>query len=813
MSKYRIAKLIVDNKCKETDRIYSYAIPRGVSVEIGHRVIVPFGRGNKKMGGYVIGLTNTIDFDESKLKNIIKLAESEPLLPPYIIELAKWIREKYLCYYIEAIHAALPANVRIKTTFYYEMISDSKKELLEQGHIEPVIDILEFIESKGGIATKEELRDCFNDNFLDNSLRKLIKCKILRRKQSIKKKESKKYEKLIYLNTDIYKNIKIAPNAKKQLLALEIIKNNPGISASKILKEYNISTYVINSLLSKRAIKIEEVEVYRLSQEKPSKEQINTLTQEQVYAIKAISENFESNCHVLLHGVTGSGKTEIYLKLIEKEISQGRQGIVLVPEISLTPQMIRRFLARFGDVVAVIHSGLSDGEKYDEWRRIRENKASVVVGARSAIFAPFRNLGIIIIDEEHEHTYKSEIRPKYDAREIAIRRCFNEGCNLLLGSATPSIETFYKAENRIDNFRLVSLKNRVNYRPMPEIEIVDMRKELKKGNRSIFSSKLQKNILEKLEANEQIILFLNRRGYSTFVSCRNCGYVVKCPHCNISLTYHSKGNYLSCHYCGHSADNPKLCPNCGSKYIKYFGIGTQKVENEFKSNFGNIDVLRMDADTTTRKNSHKKILDKFGNLESNVLIGTQMIGKGHDFPNVTLVGIISSDTYLNMPDFRAAEKTFQMLTQAGGRAGRAALPGQVVIQTYTPNHYSLIHAKSHDYVGFYNDEIKLREEMFYPPFSYIGNIIFSGFNEQLVRKAAIRGGEILKAYIKNVNNNIEVWKPTKAPLSKIRNKYRWQIILKSKDEIQLMSVLKKFNELDFGKTVLVGMDINPINML
>lgn len=807
----KIAEVVVDNKCKETDMIYSYGIPPDLAIEIGHRVIVPFGRGDKKIAGYILGFKDNIDFDKRKLKYIIKLAESKPLIPSNIIKLTKWMRDKYLCYYIEAVHAVIPANIRIKTSYYYKIANmEDVDEIMKDANYNQLKDLLQFIIDNDGIASKEELRDNFNDNYLENALRKLLKNKILLKKQTIKKTESKKIEKQLFIDVLNSNNIQISANAKKQILALDIIKNNPGISTVEIQRKYEIDNSVIRRLIEKKAIFVKEKILYRFKHEEVNIEKINELTNDQKIALSEICYNFQNNRHVLLHGVTGSGKTEIYLKLIENEISKGRDGIVLVPEISLTPQMIRRFVSRFGDIVAVIHSGLSEGEKYDEWRRIKSGEAKVVIGARSAIFAPFANLGIIIIDEEHEHTYKSEIKPKYDAREVAIKRCEIDGCKLLLGSATPSLESYYKAEKRLFNYSLVSIKSRVNSLPMPKVKVIDMREELKEGNKSIFSKNLHESIIEKLELKEQIILFLNRRGYSTFVSCRSCGYVLKCPNCNISLTYHFKGNYLSCHYCGYSTENPKKCPSCGSHYIKYFGIGTQKVENEFKNVFGNIKILRMDADTTTKKDSHKKILEKYRNREADILIGTQMIGKGHDFPNVTLVGIISSDTYLNIPDFRSSEKTFQMITQAAGRAGRAGLPGIVYIQTYSPEHYSIIYAKSHDYVGFYNDEIKLRKELNYPPFAYIGNIVFSGYNKQTVAKTAKSSENILHSY---GMEDIEIWNATEAPLSKIKNNFRWQIIMKSKKEDNLRNILKRFNQLTFDKDVFVSMDINPINML
>lgn len=809
----KIAQIVVDNKCKETDRIYSYLIPEGMDLKVGHRVIVPFGRANKKIAGYVVGIKNNCDLEVKRLKSIANLTCDEIFLSSSMLKIIWWMREKYLCYYIEAIHGALPASIRIKNTYLYELDKDFRDmDLLREGNPEVVMDVLEFIAENGGSVSKEELRDNFNDNLLENAIRKLTKLGAIKRHQKLKAQESIKYESFIYPG-DI-KDVRINSNAKKQRMLMDLVISNPGICTTSLQREYSIGKQIVESLLDKGYIRLKKKEVYRLMSEHILPEDKKVLTEEQKRAVKEIREHFKEGRHILLHGVTGSGKTEIYLELIEEELKKGKQGIILVPEISLTPQMIRRFTGRFGSTVAVLHSGLSDGEKYDEWRRIAEGKANVVIGARSAIFAPFQRLGIIIIDEEHENTYKSESRPKYDAREVAMKRSEIEGASLLLGSATPSIESFYKAANNLNNMSLVSINIRVNNRNMPDMKIVDMREELKAGNKSIFSCILSEEIKTSLVKKDQIILFLNRRGYSTFVSCRSCGYVAKCPNCNISLTYHAKGNYLSCHYCGFSRSNPKECPSCKSKYIKYFGIGTQRVEKEFKDTYGEIKVLRMDADTTTRKNSHREILDKFRNKEASALIGTQMIGKGHDFPDVTLVGIITSDTYLNLPDFRAAEKTFQMVTQSAGRAGRGDKPGTVIIQSYSPEHYSLLYAQKHDYVGFYNDEIKLRKEMNYPPFSHLGHIIISGFREDSVIKAAKEVNNLFKR-LYCCNKGIEIWGPSPAPLSKINNKHRWQLLLKADDENDLLEVMREFNASDIFNTsdVSVSVDINPLNML
>ncbi|MGI5997349.1 MAG: primosomal protein N' [Lutispora sp.] len=813
MKDIKIAQIIVDNKCKETDRVYSYLIPDDMNLSIGHRVIVPFGRSNKKVEGYVVGITDSIDFEINKLKSIISLTSNEVFLSPNMLKLIAWIREKYLCYYIEAIHGALPANIRIKNTYRYELNNSNKGiDLLKEGYPEILTEIVEFIVENGDSATKEELRDSFNDNLLENALKKLIKLGILRKRQIIKKQESIKYDKFVYPNNT--HNMIISAAAKKQKLLMDLVCKNPGINIEVLKKDYSIGQETINTMLKKGYIKVEEREAYRLTQEELPLEEKKVLTVEQQRAVKEIKNYFDEGNHVLLNGVTGSGKTEIYLQLIETELEKGKQGIVLVPEISLTPQMIRRFISRFGNTVAVLHSGLSSGEKYDEWRRIAEGKAKVAIGARSAIFAPFNNLGIIIIDEEHESTYKSETRPKYDAREVAMKRSEIEGANLLFGSATPSIESYYKAVNNLNRMKLVSIDSRVNNKKMPDIEIIDMREELKSGNKSIFSNRLTEEINNALNSGNQLILFLNRRGYSTFVSCRSCGYVAKCPNCNISLTYHAKGDYLSCHYCGYSKANPKVCPSCKSKYIKYFGIGTQRVEKEFEGAFGKIKILRMDADTTTKKNSHKIILDKFRNKEAQVLIGTQMIGKGHDFPDVTLVGIITSDTYLNLPDFRAGERTFQMVTQSAGRAGRGDKPGVVIIQSYSPHHYSLIHARKHDYVGFFKDEIRLRKEMNYPPFSHLGQIVISGYKEDKVIRAAREVGDLINS-LRSDKKDIEIWGPSPAPLSRINNRHRWQLVLKADKENKLLELIKDFyssNTLNLSE-IGISVDINPLSML
>lgn len=500
------------------------------------------------------------------------------------------------------------------------------------------------------------------------------------------------------------------------------------------------------------------------------------LTVDQKYVLQFF-ENKADKKPVLVHGVTGSGKTEIYMELTRRALESGKDSIILVPEIALTPQTVGQFLGRFGERVSVTHSRLSSAERYEQWRKARDGHISIMIGPRSAVFAPFKNLGLIIIDEEHENTYKSETTPKYATKEVAIERGRLNDALVVLGSATPSVETYHETESgAID---LVLMPNRINDQ-MPRVKIVDMRTEFAEGNKSIFSNTLSKALAETLGQGKQVLLFLNRRGYSTFVSCRRCGMVMKCKNCNVNYTYHVNGGALLCHYCGDSIENPKNCQVCGSKYIKYFGVGTQRVEDEVKVLLPNARVLRMDLDTTSKKFSHDKILDKFRKGGADVLVGTQMIAKGLDFPNVTLVGVIAADLSLNNGDYRAAEITYQLLTQVSGRAGRAESPGRVFIQSYNPEHYAITCAAQNDYEGFFRHEIGLRRQMEYPPFTKIFTVLFTGESEKEVIKNIFRLREVMIQY--NRKGLFEIIGPAPATISKIRKRYRWRMVVKSVDE-------------------------------
>lgn len=735
------ALIIVSLSHSNIDHIFHYRIPAHLreSIEIGMRVMVPFGKGNRKIEGYVVGFSDNADVDESLIKDIADICESYSIISPKRIELAKWMQEKYYTTLSNCIQCIIPKRVNEKN-FACVVLNDE------------------------------------NDN-IEEDIEKVMK------------------------------------KDTKQRKVLSLLLNGDEIPVSHIKNFLEVDDAPITALIKKGIIKRVYEQVYRgnFNTASVKKTVPPVLTEEQENACNVIfneMDNFTGK-PILVHGVTGSGKTEIYLRAIEKALNEGKSAIVLVPEISLTQQTVERFVSRFGDKVSVTHSRLNDGERYDQWTRARLGEISVMIGPRSAVFTPFENLGIIIIDEEHETTYKSDqLSPKYDAREVAKKLSELYKCTVVLGSATPSVTSYYKAE--MGEYNLCILSNRVNH-SFPDIEIVDMRAELAKRNFSVFSEKLSKAIKNNIKNKEQTILFLNRRGYSTFVSCRECGYVMTCKNCNVSYTYHKGINKLSCHYCGATVNVPAVCPSCGSKHIKYFGTGTEKIEQEVNKYFPEARVLRMDLDTTQRKNSHQAILDEFRRGKADILIGTQMIAKGLDFENVTLVGIIAADLSLNLGDYRSGETTYQLVSQVAGRAGRAEKKGKVYIQTYSPEHYSIRYAAQNDYTGFYNQEIEYRRSMVYPPFTNIFLIMFVGENEGYIKQCLSDLLYVMKHY--NKNNMFTHLGPSPAVISKINNNYRWQLIVKCENEEKLRNyVLFCLNKLKQNvnlKNISIHLNLNP----
>lgn len=626
---------------------------------------------------------------------------------------------------------------------------------------------------------------------------------------------TRRMAKLVWDEARIAEFEKSNPRALRQLELLRLLAQGDQETA-------RLNASALKALRDKGALRVYECELRRKPAifENDGKAPNFTLMAGQKRAIDAIVAAMDAGGgRFLLNGVTGSGKTEVYIRCIRHALEQGKGAIVLVPEIALTPQMISWFRARFGDQAAVLHSGLSAGERFDEWRRIRFGEARVAVGARSAVFAPMENIGVIIVDEEHENTYQSESRPRYDAREVAWRRAEENGAALVLGSATPSIASFMRAmpgvrpENRLE---LLEMRERVQGRPLPEVELVDMRGEFERGNHSVFSGKLTRAMQECLAAGEQAMLFINRRGHSTFVSCRRCGYVVKCPQCDVSMTYHQTENRLKCHYCGNTQSPPKLCPQCGSAYIKYFGAGTQKVAEEARRLFPEARVVRMDVDTTREKNAHEKILSRFRSGEANVLIGTQMIAKGLDFPNVTLVGVMAADMTLNLPDYRSTERTFQLITQVAGRAGRAEKSGRVIVQTYEPDHYGIQLAAAQDYRAFYRRESAFRRSALYPPFTQIVRIVYSGKDEKAVAAAAQADEAKMNAWLdaENMRPDVVQLRALEAPIALLRGEHRWQLFLKMYFKGDLNAVCERMQAMadDAAADVRAEMEVNPVNL-
>ena len=613
-------------------------------------------------------------------------------------------------------------------------------------------------------------------------------------KASIKNKVNKKYRKVYYLN-DYNKKL-----TSKQQEVVDLFKDKEKLTKDELT---NVSTSILNTLVKNNILKVCEEEVYRLDYEK-NERKIRKLTTLQENAVNDILST--DNTVSLLYGVTGSGKTEVYMELIDKYLKKGLKSIVLVPEISLTPQLIKRFEERFEGNIALLHSALSDGEKYDEYRRIVKGEADIVIGARSAVFAPLNNLGLIIIDECHSDSYKQDNNPRYNAKDVAIKRAKELGAKVVLGSATPMLEEYARGLKNV--FNLVTLDKRVNGKELPKVELIDMNKEIAKS-KGHFSLPLIDKIKETIERGEQVILLLNRRGYSSFVTCSNCGESVKCPNCDITLTYHKSSNILRCHYCGYATKYEITCPKCHEKSLKDLGVGTEKIEEELKEILPNVKVLRMDVDTTSKKGAHKKIVDAFARGDADILLGTQMVAKGLDFSNVTLVGVINADTSLMLPDFRSSEKTFDLLSQVAGRAGRGEKAGLVVFQTFNPDNYAINYAKDNDYESFYKEEMKTRKLMKYPPYYYLVSLNISSKDSKL---ALVEAKKCEKLCLKYLDKTV-ILGPSPASIFKKQNIYYYQLILKYQYQDNIYEVLEKLVEYYATiNKVNLDVDFNPIHL-
>lgn len=797
-----IAKVIVDVPASSVNQTFDYQIPEKFKsiIQKGMRVVIPFGP--RKITGFVIGFTDESEF--KKLRKIIEVLDIIPALTEELLDLGKWLSDQTMSLYITTYQAMLPQVLKSK---YERTLIKVENELPEE--------LIFLFDGSDEVAYK--LVD--EKNISLKTVQQALESGMIKEHYKVKSQITKKYKTAIIPAVETDKLIEhektLAQNAHRQKQILNFfIQNNEAIDQNKLFKELNITRTNLKPLIDKQLITLKQEEVYRNPYEREfPKTEKKVLTEEQNTAIIPIYKaiEVENNETFLLYGVTGSGKTEIYLQAIERVINKGQEAIVLVPEIALTPQMVEQFKGRFGEKVAVMHSALSIGEKYDEWLKIQREEVQVVVGARSAIFAPFKNLGIIIIDEEHEGTYKQEDTPRYHARDVAIERARVNKCPVILGSATPALESFARAEKSV--YTLLSLTKRTNNKPMPEVEVVDMRAELHAGNRTMFSTVLIDKMKLAMSKDEQIVLLLNRRGYSNFALCRDCGHVEQCPNCDISLTYHKGHHALKCHYCSYEMPMPENCPACKSDLISFFGTGTERVEEALKKLMPELKVIRMDVDTTRRKGAHERLLNSFSDGEADVLLGTQMIAKGLDFENVTLVGVLAADSMLHLPDFRSGEKTFQLLTQVSGRAGRHELDGEVIIQSYTPDHYSITLASNYNFLKFYEKEMGMRRSFKYPPYVYLALITITDENLGKVMDVAQRFAEKL-AMVLSVESTI--LGPTPSPIARIKKRYRYQIIIKYRYEKKLQhkfAVVKNEFTKELKKDLQILIDINPNQLM
>ncbi|MDU1203668.1 MAG: primosomal protein N' [Clostridiales bacterium] len=852
-------KVIVKNNSQYTDNLFTYKVPEFLQDEIclGHRILVPFGKGNKPIEAYVFRIMHNND-EKVETKYIYDILDERPILKREDLELIHWMKNRYLCTYMDCINLIIPKGYKLnnyklitlhpslKGIDAYELydlseqLSDNKKFVFQKvldnkGSIKLDKLVEKKIEYSTQVAEDEELYNIKDKKTLKRKVADNLNSLLYKMKEeslidlkweykSIKNEIKICYVslKMNYVDMMFYIKENKIRLGEKQKQILEFLKNNEDVEINDLIELLKASKSSINSLKEKNLVEFKYEDFYRKSKSNFNYQNKDVvLNEEQNHAIEKItSEMFnQEKKPYMIHGVTGSGKTEVYMEIIDYALKQGLDSIVLVPEISLTPQTIARFKNRFKDIVGVFHSRLSEGEKHDVFREIKKGNIRILIGARSAIFAPFNSLGVVIVDEFHESSYKSDKNPKFSTLEVGRYLVNKRDITLVLGSATPSIEEYYRAKS--GEYELIELKKRANNKPLPKIEVVDMKEELKYGNRSFLSNRLKLQIEEEIKNNNQVILFLNRRGYSSFVSCRECGYVFKCKHCDISLTYHKKQNIGKCHYCGYEEVIPQKCPECESKYVKAFGLGTEKIEEEIKQIFEGVRVLRLDKDTTSQKHELENILNKFQNREADILIGTQMISKGLDFNHVTLVGILSADMMLNFPDFKSFENTFQLVTQVSGRAGRSEKEGKVILQTYDSQSSVIKRIVDYDFEGFYEDEIKIRKLFNYTPFNNMLSVVISGKNELMVKKniTTLYNNIVYLLKERGIQDFEFILGPNPCSISKINSNYRWQILFKDDNiEINLLKGIIKYicitkRDVVFDKEVNISIDINPNSIL
>ncbi|PTQ86418.1 replication restart DNA helicase PriA [Trichococcus patagoniensis] len=798
----QIAKVIVDIPAMQTNRPFDYAIPPAMEHKLGKgmRVEVPFNK--RIIQGFITEISDHTDF-EGELKEIIQPLDIEPALTEELLLLGEEMAETVYAYRIHCYQTMLPPLMKAKYEKEIEIVDE-----LDEG------TFYGLFQGKSKMSWENAVDRGILPQLIELKRAGKIEVNYILKNQA-KAKTVQVYYSDLEMDSleDAYRSLKKSAKQQQALLAAIMSMNGTPLTSKEYKDQFDIGSSAIRTGVEKGWLKAADREILRdpFKDRLFQKTEALPLSDEQTAAFQTMGASIREERHeiFLLQGVTGSGKTEVYLQLIAEVIKQGKTALMLVPEIALTPQMVNHFKSRFGNRVAVMHSALSAGEKYDEWRKIHRGDADVVVGARSSIFAPVENLGIIIMDEEHESTYKQDENPKYHARNIAIWRGQHNHCPVVLGSATPSLESRARAQKKV--YTLVELKGRFNQRALPQVEIVDMRDEFKANNRSSFSMVLQEKITDRLQKKQQIVLMLNKRGYSSFIMCRDCGFVLECPNCDISLTLHMDSKTMKCHYCGHEEEIPNTCPKCKGHNFRYYGTGTQKIEEELQMLFPDARILRMDVDTTRKKGGHEAILSAFGRGEADILLGTQMIAKGLDFPNITLVGVINADTSLGLPDFRSSERTFQLLTQVSGRAGRAELSGEVVVQSYNPDHYAILFAQQHNYEGFYRTEMSLRHKAGYPPYFYTALITVSNPDEKKAQKKIYEIHEILQ---KKLEPDTIMLGPSKGSIARVNNRYYFQILVKYKQETKLHPALKQIldeSQKENARGLYISIDSEPVN--
>lgn len=802
-------------------KTFTYRVPRELNdqVGVGKRVLVPFQR--RKVTGYVLAFPAPIPdgLDPARVRDVIDVLDETALFDEQMLGLLRWISDYYYHPLGEVIKTGLPPGLTVETSRIVKITPEGRARLVQLPPESTDRRLLMALTQGGEVDIHGLSRRLKLEN-LHSRIFSLKKSNLVAEELRLKKMKTRaKVEPFIVFRGEHGPEGE-PPLTPKESEILRFIGSMKRISRRDLQAKFPRVSPYLGRLVKKGMVTLDFEEIYRdpFDGEDFGSETEPILTHDQEKALSEIGESISKGGFrpFLLHGITGSGKTEVYLRAIQRVIEDGREAIVLVPEISLTPQLISRFKRRFKGGIAVLHSRLSPGERYDQWRQILKGEVSIVIGARSAIFAPFRRLGIIIVDEEHETSFKQEEKLKYNARDLAVMRAKMCGTLLILGSATPSMESFFNTTTK--KFRHLGLPERVESRLLPTVDIVDMRLEKGDFRHRVFSSQLKEALLINAEKGLQSLLFLNRRGFANFILCQDCGWTSQCPNCSVTATLHTAKRVLQCHHCNFTTDVPAICPRCDGYNLHSLGIGTQRVEDEILRLIPSARIARMDRDTTTRKGAYRRIVQAMESRKIDVLIGTQMIVKGHDFPNITLVGVICADTVLNFPDFRASERTFQLLTQAAGRAGRGDQTGRVIIQTYTPDHYSIQRAKDHDFLNFYQQEIQYREELQYPPFSRLTNLRISGNSNDVTENFAKRLGMVgtqIREKRKVYGDHLQILGPCPAPLAKVKGRYRWQLLVKSDHTERLRRFVGELVEKMEKETVNVQLDVDvdPINLM